>query len=256
MDYLFDCLLIISLSLLGYYLYEYQYVIILNIYCIFTNLIKLSTKNDTKDMVKVAQKNIYKKDPNILKFKFRHEFTHIQRKEVEELLESDWFMSNLIKYPPNKINGEDIYEIWEDKSTVMSLFDSLRFNSLIVYPNVSLEYLLLLGEKWGVPDCLKEEINKRIELQNEDDKLANNPLATLIKTVPLKCTNCDKGFFGNENTSRSCSYHPKYYNNSKWTCCGREDHNDPGCITGCHVPFTSGQLINILKSIELKIDDE
>ena len=241
MDYLFDCLITISLSFIGYYLFAYQASLDLN---------------KTKDSNQVTKNNYIIKDSNILKFKFRHEFTHIQRKEVQELLESDWFMSNLIKYPPNKINGEDIYEIWEDKSTAMSLFDSLRFNSLIVYPNVSLEYLLLLGEKWGVPDCLIEEINKRIELQNEDDKVANNPIATITKTLPLKCINCNKGFFTNENTSRSCSYHPKFYNNSKWTCCGRENNNDPGCITGCHVPFNSNQLLNILNSMELKIDDE
>jgi hypothetical protein len=249
MDYLFDFMTVIGLSLLGFYSYDYlnDYlnVMILNIYFIFENFIKLFNKNNIK------------KDSTILKFKFRNEFTHIQRKELEELLESDWFIKNLIKYTPSKINGEDVYEIWEDKSTAMSLFDSLRFSSLIVYPNVSLEYLLLLGEKWGVPECLKEEINKRIELQNEDDKLDNNPIATIIKMLPLKCINCNKGFFANENTSKSCCYHPNYYNNNsnKWACCGREEHNDAGCITGCHVPFTSNQLINMLNSMELKIDD-
>lgn len=243
------------------YFNEYLVEQFTNIYYIFIHFTYngLNTKatKDLKNMKEqVKQKSV--KDPNILKFKFRNEFTHIQRKEVEELLESDWFMGNLIKYPANKINGEDIYEIWEDKSTVMSIFDSLRFNSLVVYPNVSLEYLLLLGEKWGVPECLKEEINKRIELQNEDNKTNDNPLATIINTVPLKCINCQKGFFANENTSKSCCYHPNYYNNNsnKWACCGKEDNGDPGCITGCHVPFTSSQLINMLNITELKIDDE
>jgi hypothetical protein len=233
------------------------YYILLNI--IATQVIMGSQKvKSSYNKIPICKTLIHRKDPNILKFKFRHEFTHIQRKEVEELLESDWFISNLIKYPPSKINGEDIYEIWEDKSTAMSLFDSLRFSSLIVYPNVSLEYLLLLGQKWGVPDCLIEEIHKRIELQNEDDKVDNNPIANIVKTLPLKCINCNRGFFTNENTSRSCCYHPNYYNNNidKWACCGREDHNDPGCITGCHVPFTSNQLINMLNIGELKIDDE
>ena len=40
--------------------------------------------------------------PQIINLKLREEYVQIQRNELEELGDSDWFLKNLIKYPSTK----------------------------------------------------------------------------------------------------------------------------------------------------------
>tara|TARA_B110000495_G_C22813058_1_gene474606 strand:- start:71 stop:670 length:600 start_codon:yes stop_codon:yes gene_type:complete len=189
-------------------------------------------------------------DDSILKFKFRGEPVHIQRKELEELGETDWFLKNLLKYEPININGEKVYEIWEDKKTVMSIYDSLRFNSLIIYPNVSLEYLLLLSEKWTVPEELIEQIKIRIdsgyELKPEQPK---NSIYNLFYDIPLECIKCKSGFKLNETKKDECLFHPKHWGgDNKWLCCLNEDQANKGCARGYHVLVHSMIIPDIIKT--------
>ena len=59
-------------------------------------------------------------------------------------------------------------------------------------------------------------------------------LINLVNNLPLKCTNCNKGFFANENNSKSCSFHINYYNNDLniWQCCGKADRENPVVLQG------------------------
>ena len=172
--------------------------------------------------------------PDIINIKLREEYVQIQRKELEELGNCDWFLKNLIKYPTSK---KDIYEIWEDKKTVMSIFDSLRFNSLIIYPNVSIDYMLLLCDKWSVPDELIELINqnKEAEIQQQN----NSNLLGFIENFPLQCNKCNKGYKLNENTSTSCKNHMDRYDhiNNYYICC---KGNEP-CSESYHTLFSMTQ---------------
>lgn len=151
----------------------------------------------------------------IIKIKFRNELVHILKDEIESLTSNEWFLNNLIKYP----NESGIYEIWEDKNTVMSIFDSLKHNALIIYPNVSLDYLIILCDKWGVPDELIEKIQNNIDKAIQDKK--NSNLIGFIENFPLQCNKCNKGFKLNENTSNSCKNHSGSYDNINqyYICC-------------------------------------
>ena len=189
-------------------------------------------------------------DDSILKFKFRGEPVHIQRKELEELGETDWFLKNLLKYEPININGEKVYEIWEDKKTVMSIYDSLRFNSLIIYPNVSLEYLLLLSEKWTVPEELIEQIKIRIDSCNETEPThPKNSIYNLFYDIPVQCIICKSGFKLNESKEEECLFHPKYWDgHNKWQCCLNEDQANKGCTRGYHVLVYPANISELIKT--------
>jgi hypothetical protein len=191
--------------------------------------------------------NTSNSNESILKFKFRDEYVYIQRKELEELGETDWFMKNLLKHKPIDINGENVYEIWEDKKTVMSIFDSLRFNSLIVYPNVSLEYLLLLSEKWTVPEELIEQIKIRIDSCNEPTHHKNS-IYNLLHNIPVQCINCKSGFKLNESKKDECLFHPKHWDGNKWYCCLNEDPNNKGCTGGYHALIHCINIPDLIKS--------
>jgi hypothetical protein len=189
--------------------------------------------------------------PEVINLKLRDEYVQIHRKELEELGSTDWFLKNLIKYPSNKkdeTNCYYIYELWEDKKTVMSIFDSLRFNSLIIYPNVSFDYLILLCDKWTVPPELIENIIER-------KKELNKPTKSKIdkEDIILQCTNCKVGFKLSENYNQSCKIHSLGTINDKWLCCQKPlDH--PHCKVGYHVAFNMvtimQQYYKMIKEIE------
>jgi hypothetical protein len=152
---------------------------------------------------------------NIIKIKFRNELVHILKEEIESLSSNDWFLTNLIKYPTES----GVYEIWEDKNTVMSIFDSLKHNSLIIYPGVSLDYLLILCDKWIVPDELIEQIQKKKE--EEIQQKEKSKLLGFLEDFPLQCNKCNKGYKLNENKSNSCKIHTDKYCiiNKYYICC-------------------------------------
>jgi hypothetical protein len=185
--------------------------------------------------------------PDIINLKLREEYVQIQRKELEELGNCDWFLKNIIKYPPSKKDG--IYEIWEDKKTVMSIFDSLRFNSLIIYPNVSIDYMLLLCDKWTVPEELIEKLNeKQLELTETPQKRNIN----IWDCIHLRCVNCKLGFNVIENKSDSCKFHSETFTHqfNTWTCCNT---NNEYCKVGYHTAsnglYDVPNLIDSIKSM-------
>ena len=192
--------------------------------------------------------------PEIINLKLRHEHVHIHKKELEELGSSDWFLKNLIKYPSDKkdSNNNTIYEIWEDKKTVMSIFDSLRFNSLVIYPDVSLDYLILLCDKWCVPS---ELIDKIIEKKDTNEELtkSKNIKSDKLSYLTLECVNCKTGFKIIENNSDSCKFHSGGINNNLWFCCGQSS-DVHYCKIGYHVPYRNTQDIERLHNLMNKID--
>ena len=188
----------------------------------------------------------------IINLKLRHENVNIHRKELEELGSSDWFLKNIIKYPSDKkdSNNNTIYEIWEDKKTVMSIFDSLRFNSLIIYPDVSLDYLIILCDKWCVPQELIENIIVRKKELNKPKEKSYE----FKSAITLKCINCYAGFKFNENNSDSCKFHPLGCSDNRRLCCQRPK-DDPYCTVGYHVPFKTLNEIEEFNKLIKKIEE-
>lgn len=186
--------------------------------------------------------------PNIIHLKLREEYVQIQRNELEELGNCDWFLKNLIKYPPS--NKDNIYEIWEDKKTVMSIFDSLRFNSLIIYPNVSIDYMLLLCDKWTVPEELIDKLNEK-QLEHTVPPPKKN--INILDFIHLRCVNCKSGFNVIENKSDSCKFHSETFAHqfNTWTCCNT---NNDYCKVGYHTASNGlYDLHNLIDSIKSSI---
>ena len=84
--------------------------------------------------------------------------------------EDDWFLPLLIKNT-NTLNTTRFVEILEDRNSVLSIIESIRYMKLILFKDVELEYLLALVTKWCVPIWLIEEIDEKIkekEIFNSD----------------------------------------------------------------------------------------
>jgi hypothetical protein len=168
----------------------------------------------------------------------------IPNKFYNSFLDFDWFISNLINFSDNdKSNTNPIkkYSLWEDKNTVLSLFDSLRFNKLILHNDISIDYFEALCDMWCAPEWLMDEIIK----YKDNNKIKNK--ITLVNNV-FKCENCKIGFKLNENTDSSCKYHPIKFDPGwdKYICCGRKT-NDEYCKVGYHFveSYTISNIINI-----------
>ena len=162
----------------------------------------------------------------------------IPKDELIRICDEEWFLKTMIE--ADYLRKEDeVYNIWEDYDVVMSILESLRYNSLIVLKNVSLDYLLKLAEKWCVPEWLIQLIKERIESEKQC-KLVNKPFALkfLEETVLFTCKICGTGFKLCENTKNSCKSHKSSYSSisTKFDCCGR-DENGPCCVEGYHVPL-------------------
>ena len=94
----------------------------------------------------------------IIELCFRGHSVFMSKNELIELVDDDWFLSTLLTTNFQKFcrtnnendneNDTDKIVLNEDKNTAMSLIDTLRYNTLIVLPNVSLDYMLALSEKW------------------------------------------------------------------------------------------------------------
>ena len=139
----------------------------------------------------------------------------------DDYLNIDWFFSSLIKF-----EELDEYSIWEDKEAVLSIFDSLRFNRLIVHNNISYDYLEVLCDMWCAPKWLIDEIKNVQKKYCTNLKFNNHVFA---------CISCNTGYTLSENTNTSCKSH-KYMlnkNTNKYDCCNG-DPGSPGCIIGYH----------------------
>ena len=154
----------------------------------------------------------------------------IPKKYYETYLNIDWFLSGLINFSES---NENIYTLWEDKASVLSLFDSIKFNKLTVHKDVSLDYLEHLSDMWCAPQWIIESIKER-KINNKD--INNNDINNNdINNHVFNCINCSTGYKIKENTNTSCKYHSNSFNSNsnKYNCCGREPNDEP-CIIGFH----------------------
>ena len=184
--------------------------------------------------------------------KLRDGTINIPYKYFEKYLDIDWFFSNLIKYSFNGgSHGNDgiegiekkndikdtIIEIFESKNAVLSIFDSLRFNKLVVHSDVSLDYLYSLVDYWCGPEWIKEEIEKR--RINEEYKEVNKKTDMIItlENYIFKCINCYGGFKLSENYLDSCKRHSTHISHTTMihSCCGGGIDSDK-CLLGYHIP--------------------
>ena len=162
----------------------------------------------------------------------------IPKDELIRICDDEWFLKIMIEADYLKKENEN-YNVWEDYDVVMSILESLRYNSLIVLKNVSLDYLLKLAEKWCVPEWLIQLVKERIESEKQC-KLVNKPFALkfLEENVLFTCKICGTGFKLCENTKTSCKSHKSSFSSisQKFDCCGK-DENGSCCVEGYHVPL-------------------
>lgn len=167
----------------------------------------------------------------------------LYNKEVySTYFDSDNFLSQLVKYPKNmgstskNDSHHEKYYTHEDVSIVKSIINSIRFNKLIVYDDISLEYLLEIAKMWCINDSIINEIEKKIEdkIQEKMESKRNEPI--------LLCSICKTGFKQSENTSTSCKTHDIiigfgfFYGELKWKCCAKPVINEDNfCRVGYHV---------------------
>lgn len=178
---------------------------------------------------------------DIVNLNFREESVHINRKEITDLIIDDWFLSNILQMDfkdglPKKL------DINEDKNTAMSLIESLRYNSLIVLPNVSLDYMLSLSYKWCLPQYINkmiiDRINYNVNINRIEENLGDNMFDFIDTAMTFKCENCRGGFKISENTSESCEYHSGTINYGLeiYICCGQKMTGPPKpCRKSYHV---------------------
>lgn len=166
-------------------------------------------------------------------FKLRDGQVTIPKKIYEQHLNIEWFLSNMIKYSCHEHNSEEplIIEVFESKNAVMTLFDSLRFNKLVLY-NESIDYIIQLADYWCAPEWLQKDL---LEFK-EVNKIKNK--STLLDNTdePVKyCKICYTGFKESENTSTSCATHSGSFISTiqKFDCCGRDSSEEP-CRKGYH----------------------
>ena len=164
----------------------------------------------------------------------------IPKKYYESYLNIDWFLSGLINFSEYNDDNEHIYTLWEDKSVVLSLFDSLKFQKLTIHKDVSLDYLENLADMWCAPQWITESIKERkLETKELESKTYD------INNHVFKCINCSVGYKIKENTNTSCNFHNNSFNSNSgnYICCQR-GHNDEPCIIGYH--FTSSHDYNLI----------
>ena len=187
----------------------------------------------------------------MIKFVLRNGSINMPLKIYESIYSFEWFISKLIKYEVENTklenNGKDkdkdkdniIIELWEDKEIILSIFDSIKFNSLIIYDDVNIDYLYELANYYNIPEhilTLLEEKKNKIESESlELKKIKENII--LDETI-YECNICGIGFKKSENKNDSCKTH-KYgynFNEGKFVCCARPIEDENFCRIGYHIP--------------------
>lgn len=189
---------------------------------------------------------------NLIELSFRNESVFMTKNDITGLTNEEWFLNTILEenYFPEEENNK--LEINEDKYTALSIIDSMRYNRLIVYPRVSMDYLLLLAEKWCIPeniiDMIKIRIENNIHVNNLDYAIHETPIFDEIDNLIFKCENCSAGFKMAENKNKSCVFHRNFHPAiEKFMCCGGNAGSAP-CITGYHILSNFNQT----KYLELK----
>lgn len=156
---------------------------------------------------------------------FREESVFMTRGDITGLVDEEWFLSIIV--------GDDYWKedlnklrINEDKNTVMSIIETMRYSTLIVLKDVSIDYMIALAEKWCIPEMFIEFMKTEKETPEKD----NNPLDDVI----FICEICRTGFKMSENKSDSCKSHQTFVSNGRYMCCGRTKDEAP-CRIGYHI---------------------
>ena len=148
---------------------------------------------------------------------FRGDVVIFKKSEIINLTKEDWFLSNILQmnFDDDKTTPEKL-EICEDKNTAMSLIETMRYNTLVVYPNVSLDYLLALADKWCLPEfvikMIQDRIINNVNINRMSDNLKSLNFDEVDTKITFKCINCKGAFKVSENTSESCAFHPEDIN--------------------------------------------
>ena len=190
----------------------------------------------------------------LIELSFRNESVFMTKNDITGLTNEEWFLKTILEatYLSEEDNNNKI-EINEDKNTAMSLIDSMRYNRLIVYPRVSMDYLLLLAEKWCIPeniiDMIHTRIDQNINVNNLDQAIHETPLFDEVDNLIFKCGTCSIGFKMSENKKDSCISHGIFNLNFKlFTCCGGGPGSKP-CLKGYHClnDFTLTKYLGLKK---------
>ena len=170
-------------------------------------------------------------------FECRDKLINVPKDEFNFLFEYDWFLGNMMK-DLDVENDDEIVKLYEDSNVVLSIIDSLRYRKIIIHPGVDFEYFRALSDKW----CLPEFIMTKIDVTNDIKNMIKGKIKNLMLS---ECKNCGAAFDPNENTNKSCEYHPGEYveENSKFDCCG-SFHK---CTKGYHKSKTENLKFSIQK---------
>jgi len=193
---------------------------------------------------------------NTILLVFRGDSVIFKKSELINLIKEDWFLSNILQMNFEDKTTPEKLEICEDKNTAMSLIETMRYNSLIVYPKVSLDYLLALAEKWCLPNNVIKMIKNRIvqHINKNDNNLKYINFDEIDTKITFKCINCKGAFKIYENTSESCAFHPYDINYATETrrCCGKPNNSSP-CVKSHHVTSIYDLRIYVEMKKELQI---
>ena len=155
---------------------------------------------------------------------FRKESVFMTRGDITGLVDEDWFLSVIVGNDYWKENLNKL-EINEDKNTVMSIIETMRYSTLIVLKDVSIDYMLALAEKWCIPEMFIEMIKN----EKEKPQKHNNPMDDVI----FLCVVCNTGFKMSKNKPDSCKSHKSLLSNGQFMCCGKTKDENP-CRIGYH----------------------
>ena len=179
----------------------------------------------------------------IVELSFRGESVFTTIDTIVRSNQQDWFLETVLTHPmikPDNPDKPNKIEIPEDKNTVMSIIETLRYNRLIVLPGVSLDYMYALADKWCLPEDILNLIKERIDKNIHVNKIKlgvydEDPTFDLIDFIPLKCESCKAGFKMAENKPDSCVCHPGHYivSDGVFSCCGLPGGSKP-CTKGYH----------------------
>ena len=146
----------------------------------------------------------YEDDENYYVFKLQNnKRAYVLKEELESIFFEETFFGGLIR--SYQTLDKEIF-LWEDYGTFMSIIDSVRLNTLIVYEGVNMDYMLALCDKWCITGQIIDKLKNRLG-QNTNILMGYKELVSTFE-----CRNCGKGFSTYENTNDSCVY---YKNNTE-----------------------------------------
>ena len=163
---------------------------------------------------------------------------------ILSITNKNWVLSDILNAHINNYDTK-IIKINEDKHLVLSLIDSIRYNTVFLSNNnIDANLLLDLAKKWRVPYNIVNLIENYLNKNN------NNKINLLLNLLVFQCINCKMGFKFYENTKDSCICHPKNLNHisHKFECCGKYSGESP-CSKGYHClsSIDEEKVINFLK---------